>query len=154
MAYDSLHKDNISEIIMALGENLRRLRVARGLTQGELSNMTGVKLGQISKIERNEADPKVSTIYKLMKALDCSADRMFLDEAQAGVSGVLKEAFEEASNLPEFDQITIIRVIEKFCSAHGLNTMLKEHRVLINASLKPAADQYPPYATEDRKTGE
>lgn len=150
MAYDSLSEDKYGVLIMALGENLRRLRVARGLTQGELSIMTGVKLGQISKIERNEADPKVSTVYKLMKALDCSADRMFMDEAKTGIKGVLKEAFEEAGNLPQDDQVTIIKIIEKFCMANGLNTMLKEHKILINATLRPGVDQYPAYETESK----
>lgn len=133
---------------MAIGDNLRRLRVNKGLTQGELSSMTGVKLGQISKIERNEADPKVSTIYKLMASLDCSADSVFMDKEKTGLKGVMKEALEDASKLPESDQKTLLTIIHRFCVANGLNTMLKEHRVLIDISRSPKEDQSPPYIDE------
>ncbi|WP_369817825.1 helix-turn-helix domain-containing protein, partial [Alcanivorax sp. HI0007] len=49
---------------MALGENLKRLRKLAGLTQGELAAVADMKLGHISKLERNETDAKVSTIHK------------------------------------------------------------------------------------------
>ncbi|MEQ8263260.1 helix-turn-helix domain-containing protein [Pseudohaliea sp.] len=119
---------------MSLGENLRRLRIDRGMTQGELSNKSGVGLGQISKLERNKADPTLSTLYKLMTALDCSADRLLMDKEKSGLSAVLKEQFERVSGLPEGDQETLIRIMDKFCIANGLRAMLDEHRVLIGIS--------------------
>lgn len=129
---------------MALGDNIRRLRSAKGMTQGDLSLKTGVKLGQISKIERNEADTKISTIYKIMSALDCSADSVFLDEEKTGIQGVFKEAFESASKLPDTDKASLIKIIDKFCIANGLNTMLQEHRVLIDISRKRDGLESPP----------
>ncbi|MAA87936.1 MAG: hypothetical protein CME39_09815 [Haliea sp.] len=117
---------------MSLGDNLRRLRMDKGLTQGDLSNESGVGLGQISKLERNKADPTLSTIYKLMGALDCSADRLLMDKEKAGLSGILKEQFERVSGLPKRDQELLIEIMDKFCIANGLKTMLDEHRVLIN----------------------
>lgn len=133
---------------MAIGDNIRRIRVSKGMTQGDLSISSGVKLGQISNIERNEADPKVSTIYKLMMALDCSADSVFMDQEKTGIKGVLKEAFESASRLPNDDQISLIKIIDKFCIANGLNTMLKEHRFLIDISRGPRSDESPPLIDE------
>lgn len=129
---------------MAIGDNIRRLRVNKGMTQGDLSVESGVKLGQISNIERNTADAKISTIYKIMAALECSADSIFMDQEKTGIKGVLKEAFESASRLPESDQVTLIKIIDKFCIANGLNTMLKEHRILIDISREPKEDQSPP----------
>jgi len=119
---------------MSLGENLRRLRLDRGLTQGDLSNESGVGLGQISKLERNKADPTLSTIYKLMAALDCSADRLLMDKEKAGLGGILKEQFERVSGLPKRDQELLIEIMDKFCIANGLKTMLDEHRILIGLS--------------------
>lgn len=118
------------------------------MTQGELSVGSSVKLGQISKIERNEVDPKVSTIYKLIDVLECSADSVFMDQEKTGIKGVLKEAFESASKLPEEDQITLIKIVERFCLANGLNTMLKEHRVLIDISRGPSKDEGAPLLKE------
>ena len=102
------------------------------MTQGDLSEKTGIKLGQISKIERNEADSKISTIYKIMEKLDCSADSIFMDQEKMGIKGVLKEAFESAAKLPEKDQEVLIQIVDKFCIANGLNTMIKDHRLLIS----------------------
>lgn len=127
---------------MALGDNLRRLRVNQGLTQGDLSLSTGIKLGQISKIETNKAKPGADTIYKFMDALDCSADSLFMDKERTGLKGVLKEAFEYADKLPEFEQEILIEVIERFCQANGFKTMLSEHRVLIDFTKDKV--EYPP----------
>lgn len=119
---------------MSLGDNLKRMRIDKGMTQGDLSNVSGVGLAQVSKIERNKADPTASTIYKLIGALDCSADRLLLDKEKSGMGAVLKEQFERVSGLPEDDQIALIRIMDKFCVANGLKTMLDEHRVLIGIS--------------------
>lgn len=64
--------------IMSIGENLKVLRLRAGLTQGQLSETSGMQLTQISRIENNDTDPKASTINKLMKALGCSADDLFI----------------------------------------------------------------------------
>ncbi|MDP1755864.1 MAG: helix-turn-helix transcriptional regulator, partial [Pseudohongiella sp.] len=74
---------------MSLSENLQRLRKERGLNQDELSEQSGVSLTQISKIERSETDPRVSTIEKLAKALGCSMDEMLFNEASQGLSGLM-----------------------------------------------------------------
>ena len=121
---------------MSLGENLRRLRIDKGMTQGELSNKSGVGLGQISKLERNKADATLSTLYKLMGALDCSADRLLLDTEKTGMNAVLKEQFERIAGLPQRDQTLIIAIMDKFCIANGLKTMLDEHRMLLNLGEK------------------
>lgn len=58
-----------------LGENLRTLRVMRGLSQDRLAELSGLSRNQISNIERNEntstrsADPVLSTVYRLARAL-------------------------------------------------------------------------------------
>lgn len=119
---------------MGLGENLRRLRIDKGLTQGDVSNMSGIGLGQISKLERNKADPALSTIYKLMGALDCSADRLVMDVRKAGLQGMVKEQFERVATLPKRDRELIIEIVDKFCIANGLRSMLDEHKVLIGIS--------------------
>jgi transcriptional regulator with XRE-family HTH domain len=52
-----------------LGANLRRLRDERELTQEELAERSGVQAGEISRIERGQRDPRVSTVIRLAKAL-------------------------------------------------------------------------------------
>ena len=69
-----------------------------------------------------------------MKALDCSAGRLLMDKDKTGLNSVLKEQFERTATLPEADQETIIKIIDKFCIANGLKTMLDEHRLLLDLS--------------------
>ena len=56
------------------GRNLRQLRLARGLSQQALADMSKVSRNQISNLERTGAtavaDPAMSTVYKLALALD------------------------------------------------------------------------------------
>jgi transcriptional regulator with XRE-family HTH domain len=52
-----------------IGGKLRRLRERRLLTQAELGARAGVNRDQVSRIERDEVDPRFSTIRKLAAAL-------------------------------------------------------------------------------------
>lgn len=45
---------------MNLGENIKRLRKAKGLTQGELSEKIGKSLRQVQKYEADEVAPTLS----------------------------------------------------------------------------------------------
>ena len=119
---------------MKLGDNLKRLRIHRGMTQGDLSNKSGVALGQISKIERNKADPTAKTIRLLIDALECSADRLLYDREREGELGLLKDVFERVATLPTKDQKALIHIMDQVCVANGLRSMLDEHRVLIGVS--------------------
>lgn len=52
-----------------IGKNLKRLRERRLLTQAELGERAGVNRDQVSRIERDEVEPRFSTIRKLAGAL-------------------------------------------------------------------------------------
>ena len=56
-----------------LGVNLRRLRLAAGLTQMELSNRSGLDMAEISRLERGVKDPRLSTIVRLAIGLQVDA---------------------------------------------------------------------------------
>jgi len=111
---------------MALGDNLKQLRKEKGLTQGDLSELSGIKLAHISKLERSESDPKLSTIEKLIKALDCTADRLLFDQSTSGLNGWLKHSLEAAKTLPARDKATLIEIIDKYVLANRLKTALEE----------------------------
>lgn len=53
-----------------LGGNVRDYRGQRGLSQAQLAKAIGVSQPRIAEIERGEANPRLSTIAKLAKALD------------------------------------------------------------------------------------
>jgi transcriptional regulator with XRE-family HTH domain len=105
---------------MSLGTNLRRLRGDKGLTQWALAQKTGIKVGHISKLESDASDPKLSTIYKLMEAFQCSADSLLMDKSKVGIDSILKATLERAMTLPEQNKRIIIDVVDKYCIACGL----------------------------------
>lgn len=111
---------------MRIGNNLKRLRQEAGLTQKELSAITGIKLAHLSKIERDVTDPKLSTIAKLIEALDCTANSLLFDKDNMTASSVLRVAMEKVDNLTDEDKQAALRVIEALCVADGVKNMLQK----------------------------
>ncbi|PLS84900.1 MAG: XRE family transcriptional regulator [Actinobacteria bacterium] len=62
-----------------IGTKLRRLREARLLTQAQLGEAAGVHRDQVSRIERDEVEPRFSTIKKLAAALDVEPSELIGD---------------------------------------------------------------------------
>lgn len=62
--------------VSRLGANLRRLRDERELSQEELAARSGVQAGEISRLERDLRDPRISTVLKLAKALQVEPGRL------------------------------------------------------------------------------
>ncbi len=52
-----------------LGQNLKKIRTPKGISQGDISRELGVSRGFISNIENGKTNPTLSTISKLAKAL-------------------------------------------------------------------------------------
>ncbi len=57
------------QIVVYVGDNLKRLRTLNALTQEELANKAGLTVAAVARIERNEAEPRPSTLRKLAEAL-------------------------------------------------------------------------------------
>jgi len=52
-----------------IGCSVREQRVRRFMTQEQLAQAAGISSRQLVRIERNEVEPRFSTILKLAKAL-------------------------------------------------------------------------------------
>lgn len=53
-----------------VGTNVRRLRLARELTQERFSELSGLSQQYISDLERGRRNPTVVTLYEIAVALD------------------------------------------------------------------------------------
>ena len=62
--------------LIRFGQNVRALRLAKGWTQEELSERSGLASVQVSRIERGKREVRMSTLLRLMKAFDVSADEL------------------------------------------------------------------------------
>lgn len=56
---------------------LKALRVRKGLSQEQLGKLIGVGYGAVSKWETGKTDPRFDKVSKLAKALDVSEDEIF-----------------------------------------------------------------------------
>lgn len=54
---------------MTVGENIRRIRKAKGFTQKELASACNINEVQIRQYELEKANPKIETIIKVANAL-------------------------------------------------------------------------------------
>lgn len=63
--------------IVQFGENVRRLRTAKGLTQSDLEAVTGIDRGDISRIENGRMDIQFSSIIKLAEGLEIQTSELF-----------------------------------------------------------------------------
>lgn len=87
---------------MNVGENIRRIRKEKGLTQKELGELCGMYESQIRKYELGKANPKKETLDKIAKALKVDILSLF------GIDLVMKErkvAIQEEAKKRKIDKI-------------------------------------------------
>jgi DNA-binding Xre family transcriptional regulator len=58
--------------LQRFGAKVRAARLARGWTQEELAHRTGLASVQVSRIERGKREVRLSTLLRLVRALDAS----------------------------------------------------------------------------------
>jgi DNA-binding XRE family transcriptional regulator len=59
-----------------LGENIKKIRLAKGMTQGDLCRRLEVDRAYMSNIESGKKNPTLSTIENIAKALNVSVDEL------------------------------------------------------------------------------
>ncbi len=57
------------DVRLQVGLNFKKLRVARGLTQEEAAELTGVSQQYLSGLERGRRNPTVLTLHELSRPL-------------------------------------------------------------------------------------
>lgn len=60
-----------------LGENLKKIRIRKNVTQVEIAKILGVDRSFVSNIENGKNNPTLSTIANLAKALKVPVDELF-----------------------------------------------------------------------------
>lgn len=65
---------------MTLGQKIKKLRVDNGLTQKDLADKVYVTFQTVSKWEKDENEPDVSTLRELAKLFGCSMDYLLSED--------------------------------------------------------------------------
>ncbi len=66
-----------------MGRNVRRLRIAAGLSQAQLAERMGVDRAYVSGLELGQRNPTIVTLWHIGKALGVKL-RQFFDEEKLG----------------------------------------------------------------------
>jgi transcriptional regulator with XRE-family HTH domain len=64
---------------MVIGDQLRALREAKSLSQGEIEKRTGLLRCYISRVENCHTVPAIPTLEKLARAMEVPLYRLFYD---------------------------------------------------------------------------
>ncbi len=59
-----------------LGKNLKRIRTAKAISQGDIARTLDVNRGFISTIENGKTNPTLATIVRLAKAVGVSVSEL------------------------------------------------------------------------------
>ena len=113
-----------------IGENIRRLRVEKGMTQKELADKLFVTAQAVSRWENGEVEPSVSTISAIAKIFEVSGDEILgiegfspKPEVKVEKEYVVKEskpvlALCEDCNQPIYDSNDIVRITGARSGSH------------------------------------
>jgi transcriptional regulator with XRE-family HTH domain len=63
-----------ARVAQQVGAALRRIRFERGTYQNRVADFAGITKAMLSAYERGRQCPSLSTLVRLLKALDCSAE--------------------------------------------------------------------------------
>jgi predicted transcriptional regulator len=74
------------------GEDIRAARTDKELTQSELAEKAGVSQPLIARIESDDVDPTVDTLYSVVAALNDSAADVEQEEVKISMPSVLEDA--------------------------------------------------------------
>ncbi len=66
----------MDKISAKLGQNMKRIRAKKKMSQGDIARALDVDRGYISNIENGKKNPTIATIQKLANALGVSADEL------------------------------------------------------------------------------
>ena len=115
-------------IKMDLGEQIKRMRNAKGLSQKEVLNISGLDKAQLSRIENGKTDPSFSTLEKIAKALGLSLSQLFAstDELK-DVNSLDKTIMEKVAlmeSLNEHEKNTIYNMLDAFVGKRKLKDAL------------------------------
>jgi len=66
----------MNKISTKLGQNLKKIRTQKKMSQGDIARNLGVDRGYISNIENGKKNPTLATVDKLAKALDVPANEL------------------------------------------------------------------------------
>lgn len=90
---------------MNIGEKIKKVREAKGLSQKEVALTLSMNPSQYSKIENGKVDPQFSSIEKIANALGVSiADIVNSDNVFSEIDSLNKSVIEKVQLIEQLDE--------------------------------------------------
>jgi transcriptional regulator with XRE-family HTH domain len=98
----------VEELLHTMGQKIREVRRGQNLTLSDVARMTGLTESLLSQIENSKANPSITTLLAISKALNTPAGSFF-DTAEAKDSPVIRKndrRLSRTSNLINYYLLT------------------------------------------------
>jgi transcriptional regulator with XRE-family HTH domain len=112
---------------MEIGERIKKIREARGLSQKEIAAIIKMDQSQYSKLEKDKTDPSVSTLAKVANALGAQLSELFADDLMKDVNSYDKSLMEKISlvdALDEDEKKSLFKIIDALSSKKKMKDSL------------------------------
>lgn len=90
--------------MLNLGENLKRLRKERNLSQEQLAEMLNVSRQAISKWESNKTYPDIENLILLRNLFNVTLDDLIVNENKAEVEDTIVSSKLPTDNITDYDK--------------------------------------------------
>lgn len=97
----------------AIGQRIRKIRKARGLSQEQLAEKVGISTTHMSHIETANTKLSLSVFVDIAEALETQTDALLYDDSRESVS----QSLDELSRLLEGCDIKQARIITEIAKA-------------------------------------
>lgn len=81
----------MAEVVQRVAANVRRVRLAVGISQSELARRAGVSKAAVSQIEGGRSSPTVETVWALAEALGCPFSSLTVEAGGIEVAVVRRD---------------------------------------------------------------
>ena len=106
----------MSEYSQRLAEAIKNTRLELGLTQEELAERSGTDVRTIINMEMGRGNPKLQTLYAVIRALKMDARLIFDDDPQSE-SSITRQVKFLLDRCSEDEMVTLLPVIEAVLTA-------------------------------------
>ena len=97
-----------------IGHRIRKLRLAKHMTQGQLAERASLNEKYVGVLERTDKDLAVSTLVRIARALDVTVGELFI-EPPKGDKEATRRAFRKIMDSGDSDKIRRLRsILENF----------------------------------------
>ena len=104
---------------MSFGNNLKKIRADKNISQGDLAKLINVHASHISRYERNLTSPTIEVAKKIANALEVSTDTLVYGSDEQIISNKIKDEellqlFNKVQQLNIEDIISIKAMLNAF----------------------------------------